>query len=90
MDAAARHTELISRDRRSLILDQSMPKMSGEECLVEIRRMRRDVPFLMCSGYAIPTDSAGLLDDDLVEFVRKPYDVEDLIRRIEGLVAAAR
>jgi DNA-binding response OmpR family regulator len=55
-----------------VLLDVSMPLMSGVDAAVAIRRLRNDLPIVMMTG--------GIQDDIVgVEVVMKPFDAEVLL-----------
>jgi PAS domain S-box-containing protein len=61
-----------------ILLDLSMPGMSGIAALAEIRAMNRDVPILLASGYSeneMRKRSEGLL---VQGFVQKPFTAKSL------------
>jgi CheY-like chemotaxis protein/anti-sigma regulatory factor (Ser/Thr protein kinase) len=78
--AAERHPDLI-------LLDIVMPKMSGFEALEEIREADPDVPVVIVSAVDTPEASEEALRLGAVNFVRKPFDPEEIrfvVERIRG------
>lgn len=61
-----------------VVLDMTMPRMSGEEAFREIRRMHPDLTVLMCSGYNEQEAISGLVGRGLAGFVQKPYTLQSL------------
>jgi CheY-like chemotaxis protein len=75
-----------------VILDVSMPKMSGAEVLAEIRRTGADVQILITSGYPESEAMARIEREDIAGFLQKPFTVRQLgaiIRRLLGDSATA-
>jgi PAS domain S-box-containing protein len=70
----------------AVVLDVTMPRMSGEEALHEIRRVRPAVPVIMSSGYSEHQALGRLGDSQQVAFIRKPYDPADLVALVARLV----
>jgi PAS domain S-box-containing protein len=64
----------------AVLLDLSMPRMTGQEALHEIRRLRPDVPVVLMSGYTEQEVASKLLDSvgGATGFVQKPFLPEDL------------
>ena len=62
----------------ALIVDLSMPRMSGYEVLKEIRAMNPKVKILVSSGYLVDGDSQNLEQIGVCGFLIKPYDVSDV------------
>jgi len=63
----------------AVLLDMTMPHLDGRETYTELRRMRADVRVILSSGYdeRDATDQFGA--GGLAGFVKKPYDIDDLI-----------
>ena len=62
-----------------VLLDLSMPRMSGNETFSRLREDYGDVPVLICSGYLVDlnefAEECGACPDG---FVQKPYRLEDM------------
>lgn len=61
-----------------VLLDMVMPDMSGPECFTELRRIRPDSKILLCSGYDRNHAVQELLNQGVVGFIQKPYDLDEL------------
>jgi CheY-like chemotaxis protein len=72
------------RDIHLVLLDVTMPEMSGFEALQRIRATGSQVPVLMSSGYDVRTTAiaVGLVSGIL----EKPYDVGQLLAAVENAV----
>jgi two-component system, cell cycle sensor histidine kinase and response regulator CckA len=87
---AANGQEAIELFQRNLskimlvILDMSMPVMSGEECLRRLKSIKPDVPVLLSSGFG-ETEVARRFQAAGIAFLQKPYTAQHLA----GLVKAA-
>jgi len=69
-----------------IVMDVTMPHMSGIEALRLIRATGTDVPVLLSSGYSVE-----LLTDDSPEFfayLQKPYDIPQLLRAVGEAIAS--
>jgi signal transduction histidine kinase/CheY-like chemotaxis protein len=69
-----------------VIVDLTMPRMSGEEALREILRIRRDARVIMSSGYGEHDTTKRLADGGLAGFIQKPYKLGALRRTIRQAV----
>ena len=73
---------IIFRNKReeidAVIVDLSMPRMSGYEVLKEIRAMNPKVKILVSSGYLMDGDSQHLEEIGAFGFLAKPYDVSEV------------
>ena len=57
----------------AVILDLSMPGMSGQETLPELRKIRPEVPVIVSSGYS-ESETMRLFEGQRVSaFLQKPY-----------------
>ena len=71
---------------RAVLLDLTMPRMSGEAVLSEIRKLRPDLPVVLTSGYDKEATMPADLDD--IVFLRKPFDAEGLAAAVDRAVSA--
>ncbi len=72
-----------------VLLDISMPGLSGEEALEEMRSLEPGVRVLLSSGYAEP-DTGALPTENLAGFIQKPYGAEELRRTVAAALAMPR
>ncbi len=68
-----------------LVTDMVMPGISGDRLAIQLREERPDLGILYISGYPDAAEVA-LLDHSL--FLRKPFTRQDLVSRLETLLAA--
>jgi CheY-like chemotaxis protein len=70
-------------ERISLVLlDITMPLMSGHEVLLEIRKIRQDTPVIFSSGYAEEDALQGIDQREFTGFLQKPYTASQLLRKV--------
>lgn len=70
---------LLSNEKPDLILlDLMLPGLSGEELLPHIK----DIPVIVVSAKADTSDKVGLLLGGAVDYVTKPFELEELLARI--------
>lgn len=69
-----------------VLLDLSMPQMSGEETFAELRKLNARLPVLFSSGY--PEDSlvGRAAGDPHVGFIAKPYTLSSLRPKLRELL----
>ncbi len=70
-----------------VLLDMTMPKMSGAELFRALRAKDPQVHILLVSGYTANPDVPLLLETGHARFLGKPFQLEDLAREIELLFA---
>src|SRR5262249_18285229 len=62
----------------AVILDLTMPRLSGERAFREIRDIRPDARVILMSGYNEETARTRLSEMGLAGFLRKPFSVREL------------
>jgi signal transduction histidine kinase/ActR/RegA family two-component response regulator len=67
---------------RLVILDMTMPEMSGEATFTELRRLRPELPVILSSGYDEVEASRRFVSKGLAGFLQKPFTTTDLVRCI--------
>jgi signal transduction histidine kinase len=72
-----------------VLLDLSMPGMSGEETLPELRKIRPDVKVLVSSGYSEDEAMAMFRGQQVSGFIQKPYTAVVLAEKIKSTIGAA-
>jgi two-component system, cell cycle sensor histidine kinase and response regulator CckA len=65
-----------------VLLDLSMPGLSGEETFHELRRISPNVSIILSSGYQQSEVTRRFAGQGLVSFLQKPYDVDALIQEV--------
>ena len=74
-------------DIDAVILDLTMPKMDGEQCFRELRRLDPDIKVIMSSGYSEQEVSQHFLGKGLAGFIQKPYKLstlQDVLQKAQG------
>ena len=69
-----------------VLLDLTMPRMDGIEAFSEIRRIRADLPVVICSGYSLQEANSQFARMGLKDFLQKPYRFQQLVRKLEELL----
>lgn len=79
------------RDRIAVVLlDQTMPEMSGPEALAAIRAIAPQVPVWLTSGYGRPEDVAGGPAALADGFLAKPFSPEEVASAVGAALASRR
>lgn len=73
----------------AVILDGSMPMMDGWEVCRRIKQ-QRDVPVMMLTVHAERADRERAHQSGANEFLSKPFDILDLIAKVNSLLRLAR
>jgi signal transduction histidine kinase len=67
----------------AVLLDLTMPVMSGEATLRAIRKIRPEVPVVISSGYSEQDARERLQTSENVRFLQKPYGSIELARAVQ-------
>lgn len=73
-------------DFAAVLLDLTMPVMSGEEALDRIQEIRPDVPVVLSSGYTESEAVQRFRNRRLAGFLQKPYTATALARKVKRAV----
>jgi two-component system, cell cycle sensor histidine kinase and response regulator CckA len=73
-----------------VLLDLTMPRLSGEEAFREMRRLRADVPVILTSGYSEDEATRSFAASGPSGFVQKPFGLSDLAAKLHGVLGAGR
>lgn len=62
-----------------VLLDLSMPKMSGRMCFDELKAIQSSVQVLISTGHGSPADTAEMLTKGALGVLTKPYSMLELV-----------
>ncbi len=66
-----------------VLLDMTMPRLSGHETLKELRRIRESVTVILSSGYSEQVARDEFADQPITGFLQKPYSPNELLAAIQ-------
>ncbi len=69
-----------------LVTDVIMPGLPGTTLATTLREDEPDLPVLFVSGYASDRVGQDVLADPNTAFVQKPFDLHELIARLDALL----
>jgi PAS domain S-box-containing protein len=84
-DAIAR-LDAMDTTPRCIVLDLSMPVMSGDECLRTLRARGCTIPVLLSSGFDADELAPHLVSPGSTHFLQKPYTSAALLHALHELV----
>lgn len=70
-----------------VVLDLTMPRLSGDEVFRRIRASRPETPIILCSGYTEEDISRQFDGLGLSGFIEKPFTPSELIEKIGSVLA---
>ncbi len=69
-----------------VILDITMPNMDGDEAFREMKKLRKDIPVIISSGYSEHEVIARFPDEYPDGFLQKPYSADELHNKIKAVL----
>jgi DNA-binding response OmpR family regulator len=71
-----------------VVLDLMLPYLSGYQVLIEARKHPRwrDVPIVVVTARTLEMDAVRALETGANDFIRKPYQPEELLARIRRAI----
>ena len=91
-EEGARGLEVLRRKADSIdcvLLDLTMPVMSGEETLARLKTLRPGVPVILSSGFSQAEAVRRFAGKGLADFIQKPYKAADLAEKVKDAISAA-
>jgi PAS domain S-box-containing protein len=73
-----------------VITDQTMPKMTGIELTGEIRRLRPDIPVILCTGYSDKLNYDIAREAGACDLLMKPMDLRGLGTAVRSALDMSR
>jgi CheY-like chemotaxis protein len=73
-----------------VITDQTMPHMTGAMLVCALRRIRPDIPIILCTGYSSGIDADEARAQGIEAFLMKPLSLDTLVPTIQRLLARQR
>lgn len=74
-----------------IILDYELPRLNGRQVCKKLKELDAfsSTPIVMISSYGNPRYMEASLEAGAEEFIRKPFELNHLIDRVDTLLAAA-
>ncbi|HEV3341938.1 MAG TPA: PAS domain S-box protein [Pirellulales bacterium] len=69
-----------------VLMDMTMPYMSGEETFLQLKRLDPNVRVVMASGYSEHEATSHLTSRRMSGFIQKPYRAAELVAKLRGLL----
>ncbi|MEM7336002.1 MAG: response regulator [Chloroflexota bacterium] len=70
-------------DIELIILDLTMPKLSGKETFRALRELASDIPIIISSGRNIAEICDEFSADNHCEYIQKPFTIDSLLERVQ-------
>jgi PAS domain S-box-containing protein len=72
-----------------VITDMTMPKLTGDRLSQEIKKIRTDIPIILCTGFSDKLADKCPLDYGVQDFMVKPIKQADLIKTVRNVLDKA-
>jgi len=72
----------------ALITDMTMPRMTGERLALELKKIRPDIPVILCTGYSDKISKEKAMEMGINAFLMKPVDRADLAKNLRRVLDA--
>jgi CheY-like chemotaxis protein len=69
-----------------VLLDMTMPVMSGEEAFRKLKQTRADVKVVLSSGYNETEVFRHFSEKGLAGFIQKPYTASELAEKVQAVL----
>ncbi len=69
-----------------VILDMSMPGISGKETFIQLKQINPELKVLMSSGFTKDDRIQDLINMGLEDFIQKPYDYIELSEKVSHII----
>lgn len=85
-DGVAAYKAAMENDYDALVFDIMMPKMSGVDAVVALRKNNVDTPVILLTAKAEFSDRIAGLDAGADDYLTKPFNTGELLARIRALL----
>lgn len=69
-----------------VITDIIMPGMTGDRLAIELMKIRKDIPVILCTGYSEHINEEKAKELGIRDFIMKPFEIEDLAKIIRKVM----
>lgn len=72
----------------AILMDATMPNMTGSEAFEAIKVLRPSTRAILCSGYSDETGHKLVKEHGFASFLKKPYSIQDLKEALEQAIGS--
>jgi len=87
---AVEHYRQASRDIDLVIIDMVMPEMDGRACFRALKEINPDLKAVLSTGYGLNGKAQEIMDLGMMEFVQKPYRMDQLDAAVKAALSRSR
>jgi len=85
---AVRLFEFFASEIALVLSDMVMPGMNGDELLTQLQVKRPDIRMIIITGYPFADRDRASLNEGIVDWLQKPFEVEELVKAIQTALPA--
>ncbi len=86
-DEAIRLFEFFADEIALVLSDMVMPSMNGDALLTQLQAKRADIRMIIITGYPFAEQDKMSLNEGIVDWVQKPFEVEELVKAIQAAIS---
>lgn len=83
VNGSAALTMISQHDFDCILSDYVMPDMNGLELLEQLRKQKKNIPFLMITGYPTIETAVEVMKRGAYDYITKPLQMEDVRIKVE-------
>jgi CheY-like chemotaxis protein len=69
-----------------VITDQTMPGITGKELIAQLKKIRADIPTILCTGYSSKIDAVKAAELGISAFLMKPVELTKLLQTVRSVL----
>ncbi|MEE4252917.1 MAG: PAS domain S-box protein [Desulfuromusa sp.] len=69
-----------------VITDQTMPDLAGKELIQQLKKVRADIPTIICTGYSSKVNEDNAKDLGVSAFLMKPLNMPQLLQTVRRVL----
>ena len=73
-----------------VITDQTMPQMAGNELAMELRRIKPDLPIILCTGFSSKISGSEAAEIGVSSLLYKPLEMEKFLLEVRKVLDKSR
>jgi len=81
---------LAPQDFDLILTDQTMPRLTGDQLVLEMKKIRPDIPIILCTGFSNMIDEIKARALGIDAFLMKPVLRKELVETIRNVLDKAR
>lgn len=76
--------KLKDQDFQVVLMDLRMPKMNGANAIIEMKKIKPEIAFIIISGFPLGKALEKILENEIYAFIRKPFSLDKVIEKVKA------